>query len=598
MTFHTNSSATDHESRLAQTLHPLDPVVYILDCGCWTDDMRFFGAILGRELILVKIAKTTSIRGQESRDSVLGDPFKKLLRTIGRIYPSGKENEKTQMSESGPSYQCEVVEHRFTRPFDWRDEKTGRVTEGDIMYVFIPDTHIGILDSEDNFACKMSPDSLVNLRLLGKVVRSAKEVGATVIQMGDFLDIWEAEAAIDVAPLKIGENQELNNGTIYFGKSKSKLTKEDFLKDWGAEPERVLRVRRAIDAIESRWKALGREEFSYITSSDTMVFIRGNHDYERFMLPAGSLQSWLPASSCKAIAGRHWSFPKSHKYLDCLWAEGHWASEHGHYHDMANNTMKFDRAQDILPGLYGKQATYWYARYQRCNSPVPIPQLYTYPVGDSSGQQFHSEPPEKLPYWSGAKGYFLSKQSRMDLVVSSMAGTDLSMFVDGYARDSADVLIEGTDIPGGGVMGFLRAAASNWRSGDNVVGAKLRDMFNEEPSYFDLRYGANGAGMVEKANFDDMRFRILDRIQTSIEQKNPHHSFLHRMPDFVDGAPRKNEFVISYSSESASQPLSVPFVVLVHGHTHQPLVIDIRFEWVDPETFKTLQQPTTIPMIL
>lgn len=593
MVLHTNISAIDSESKLAQVLHPLDPAIYLLDCGCWTDNMRFFGAISGREVMLVRVAPTNSIVGQESRDAVIGDTFKKLIRAIGRIHPSSRENPQTQSSELGPSYQCEILEHRYTRPFDWRDERTGRaVDETNPLYVFIPDTHIGVLDSADNFADRMSPDALVNLRLLSGVVRGAKEAGAVVVQMGDFLDVWEAEAAIEVAKFQPAGGQSLDNGAIYFGKPKSSLSRGDFLRDWGSEPEREHRTQRAVKAIVSRWQAFGGSDFEYLIASGTMVFVRGNHDYERFALPAGSLQSWLPASSLENFAGRHWAFPTALEYRDCLWAKGHWASEHGHYHDATNDTSSHMRVQTILPNVFGKAVTYWYARCERKKSGAK--RVYLYPAQTSEGieQERRTEHPEELPFWSGATSYKVSQEPLLMRGYYYDHWDRAELLEDGYARDAADIYVAGEESPGGaGLAGYLTVAAASWRVADNAVANYIQKMFSGRMSSFDLTYGANGAGMPEIANFDDMRFRIIERVREAVKAMNKTYDFFDYSREIVGGKTRRNEFVIRYESKDGTRPpLQVPFVVLVHGHTHQPMIVDLRFElFVSPLPGQTYQ---------
>jgi UDP-2,3-diacylglucosamine pyrophosphatase LpxH len=148
--------------------------VFELDVGCFLGrpPHRHLGIVSGSDLLVVSVFFGS------------GDTLP-LRSTAGRAFASALSAQGVGVRIRG-----EERAQRY-RP----NEKPGEAfTKDDACLVFIGDCHIGLRDAADNFHTKGDP----TLRLLFAVVSAARASGATTVQLGDFVDVWEAEGDHDV----------------------------------------------------------------------------------------------------------------------------------------------------------------------------------------------------------------------------------------------------------------------------------------------------------------------------------------------------------------------------------------------------------------
>ena len=306
--------------------------IYIADCGSWTVNVRrgqpepdrFFGVMSGSTFVIgsfAKADKATPTDGALARSKRASD----LLRSVS-AYPrafSAFHAEPASLEE------CESPEEILTG--------------SDELYVFLPDCHLGIGDKADDFR-----KNAENASKLESFLRTCKAMGAIIVQTGDFLDIWEAEAEL-AAYYQPGADGGYQCRT---------------------REERLAAAARRLD---EQWS--GPCASLLQTAEECIgVYLPGNHDTEtRFQaakansgpvssfvrakvgakLPSGSTKLRYEASDTRLVAERGAS------------ASVRWWAEHGNIYDSSNNTFGRDSLDDIMTRVRGKAITFAWARAER-----------------------------------------------------------------------------------------------------------------------------------------------------------------------------------------------------------------------------------------
>lgn len=522
----TNSSAVPSDGKGRQALSVNSHEIAIIDCGCWDNANRYFGAMSGSVAILARMNDLTSkdepcfSNLDESPKAVplfglsqthvsvmheLSPVLLRFLKQLVRVGPSGR-------------FCVEILDEPYIAQPVIEDEDARRgklLCPSDEMYLFLPDMHLGVLDRADNFA-QQSANPLVqieNLTLLKAVVEPAQKLGAKIYQMGDFLDIWEVEACLEQHP-------------IYFGKPVSDVTMVDAAGP-DQRPWREDRRRRSVAAealILQRWWDLAPVDFQYIRSKAGIRWIHGNHDVE-----VGAVGEDLVSAPRATGDAGHWRFGPERP--QSVWIQGAWAAEHGHYYDRFNDTHGVATVPEVLEKVPGKTVTYANARRER-EEHLPFVEIPTGNEGLTKKYLIHDPADTFLDDMSNATAFvhmLAHHPLRTAAIAGDFAGLQFSPFV---------------------------------------------------PHVHD------GAGMGERANFDDMRCRLLDELVAQLEAMNPNASFPRR-PRIEFDSPNRGNIPFLFAprggvvdGKPCAVPTKVPFRVLFHGHTHQPLVLRLQLRAV------------------
>lgn len=328
------------------------PQILIIDCGCWTFNLgkqyQYFGAMSGSYFVLGTLSDG---KAQPLPNTIKSDALKALFGGV-------------------PGAQ--VIRHgvRRARPVRGKDfdKQDDLLCPKEQLYLFVPDCHIGLRDSADDFYFKNKPleapksDRLANAECLSALLSWAKKCGAQIIQMGDFFDIWEGEASL----------------AIYY----EKFTTSDEGVTTGTVRTRPDRARRAASSIISTWNEPDAGGYLSNIRSAVDIFLPGNHDAEVQWLAGHDIQKSFfgPISpggfvdadkarepsnrrtvgSVTVVEGTRVEFPGENSDGAVV----RWIAEHGHRYDESNDTSKIYSLDEMM-AVYGKQVTYAWARAER-----------------------------------------------------------------------------------------------------------------------------------------------------------------------------------------------------------------------------------------
>lgn len=523
-----NSSSIPNDGAGRQSFLVESYEIAIIDCGCWDNEHRYFGAMNGSVAILARMNDHTVA-------DELGGCRSNPNGTIGECEPTTSyavpfsglsEAQLSQLRELSPvliqflwqlvrvgpggHFSVEVLDAPYVAfpVLECEDERRGELlSPASELSIFLPDMHLGVLDTADDFAQK-STDRTVqteNLKVLHAVVETARMLGANIYQMGDFLDVWEVEACLE-------------HHSVYFGKPLLDVTVEDVTGP-DKRPWREDRKRRSIAAellILERWNEVGAEAFRYIRSEAGIRWIHGNHDAE-----VGAQEGALISAPRPIGDVGHWRFRE--QCPQSVWVRGVWAAEHGHYYDRFNDTRGVATVADVLEMVPGKTVTYANARRERTER-VPFAWV---PTGDG-----------------GVAKYFIHDPA--DTYISGM--TDGTSFVHMFSHHP------------------LKSAAT---AGDLLPFSPFQP------------HTTDGAGLGERANFDDMRFRLVDELFHELKTLNPNSTFAEDGRYYEFPNRYTIPFLVSrrlngHAGAHLSVPRTLPFRVLFHGHTHQPMILRVR----------------------
>lgn len=163
--------------------------IHVLDCGCWTGNQRNFGLICEDELAVLDV------------DTSAHYPHVHIP-TLPRMWCSLKESSMPLIQgmvnrlQARSGLQIKIVRSAKLRPW-FANEESGdyKGTAPSTTVAFIPDTHIGMGDDADDFFNR--DESLTNYHILIKLLNALRaENVRDIVQLGDYLDIWEAEACV------------------------------------------------------------------------------------------------------------------------------------------------------------------------------------------------------------------------------------------------------------------------------------------------------------------------------------------------------------------------------------------------------------------
>lgn len=298
--------------------------VFIMDCGCWTLTDQYFGVLSGSFMAI--------------------GTFTAPAEKCEPIFPK-KDLTNKLIKELFEQTGARLLATNWGRVLPTRAEDQARAEEllssKDDLYVFIPDMHLGLIDLADDFARQPHAPAIqtesvrANIMQLLKLLRTAKQLNATIIQLGDMLDIWEAEAELSIY---YEDKPQLYD---YFTYQKTERKCRD----------RESRAKLAASRIVQRWKEYCPNEFTELLNSIDL-YLLGNHDIELKWLAPRSNQ--LLTFTAEGQQGDH--------------VKKRWIVEHGHKHDEYNNTDKATSAGSVLRTTQGKAMTYTWARMERGQS--------------------------------------------------------------------------------------------------------------------------------------------------------------------------------------------------------------------------------------
>lgn len=519
----TNASATPHDGKGRQQLKVRAIEVALIDCGCWDNQHRFFGAMSGSVAVLAQVIDRYSQNGvctvtpgapssslseaNAKKLEALGPKLKLFLDTIKALGPDDRYGVEV-FSEP-------VFAYALTEEEETAKGKATMLTGADELIIFLPDMHLGVLDGADDFAQKSSDPAkqLENLKLVEALIRKAKGLGATVYQMGDFLDIWEVEACMDKLP-------------VYFGKAKPSVTLADRNGPNGTawKVDRARRAREAEALVVTKWREAGGALFGYLYEGCDLQRLMGNHDIE-----AGSLDGALGTAPRAKEEGRHWYWDDGRRH--CAWRMGRWAAEHGHYYDRFNDTYQSaspcKQVSEVIDKVVGKKITYHFARSERS---------------------------ERLP--------------KFDEIIDDLNGQHTLRV---QVSDPADTI--GATVLNRNMLKGAFSISDDFVK--NLLGPGV-----VTPKFDPWKGVRDGAGLLEMSDFDDMRLRLIATVANAVADWNKYTSWLADLSFPSTNRATRSFFVPPANSGAVygtKPPLNLPFRVLFHGHTHQPMIVRLSF---------------------
>lgn len=354
----TNSQSEEEHCEIV--LRISQPRAHIIDCGCWTGNQRNFGIVYGDEIAVYKV-NTESTSGTVTPRSkiyvpVFSESTPRLDTLIARLISvSGLSIERIKSAKLKPWFSNETDDDYYATLLQYEQ-----------AILFIPDTHIGMMDNADDFfndgviAQRFLPPveggssvpripAIYNYLCLDKLLSSAKEIGVKkIVQLGDYLDIWEAEASVFINDI-IAENfynykhfyrSQFHEQIIKLPHYHDTYLRKDYLvvppmevvnyvsmdlqKSIAMQIDRNKQIVnkdlsfRAFVSIHSAWGRIGGLKFQEQFS----LRLKGNHDHD---IPDGEELVFMGKNSRVRI-------------------------EHGHRFDGSNSTYKNpDALNDITP---------------------------------------------------------------------------------------------------------------------------------------------------------------------------------------------------------------------------------------------------------
>lgn len=229
------TTSQPEEDHCEVVLKVAQPRAFVLDCGCWTGNQRNFGIVYGDEIAVYKV-NTEGTSGTITPRAniyvpVTTEPTPRLNTLIARlISASGLTIERIKSARLKPWFSNETG-----------DEFYATLPKYEEAILFIPDTHIGMMDDADDFfnnglvtkAFSLplgggidipKIHAILNHYCLEKLLSSAREIGIKkIVQLGDYLDIWEAEASVFINDI-ISENFS-NYKHFYWSKFHDRIIK-------------------------------------------------------------------------------------------------------------------------------------------------------------------------------------------------------------------------------------------------------------------------------------------------------------------------------------------------------------------------------------
>lgn len=279
------------------------PEVYTMDVGQWLGNPSgwFVGMVSGSHMLIVRLmAQSVSVP--------------KCSPTI----------DAALVSLDARGLSPFVLHHKIAAP--WSEEEIARSDEvlmsKDDVLVLIPDCHVGLRDCGDMFSKDKTLESCDLLLSTVRALRDALGDRVRIVQLGDFLEVWETEA-------KPG---------IYFTEGLEGAERTHL------RPRRE-RAEMAISEVKRGWGGTPLEDATGLFD----MMLLGNHDVE-MRWTVSQFYGLGKQTICDRVrTGRG----------GCI------VFEHGHCLDKYNDTRPADCVHDVLPKVDGKGKTYEYARNKR-----------------------------------------------------------------------------------------------------------------------------------------------------------------------------------------------------------------------------------------
>ncbi|WP_437336908.1 hypothetical protein [Sorangium sp. So ce394] len=307
------------------------PSAYVLDVGHWTATGYFLGLVSGSTMVICRIMHSSDA------DITIGEN-----KLINDVIAALKENNLS------PS----IKAHKFIKPwFDYEREYPDEIlTSKDVLLVFIPDCHVGIRDEGDMFSPSGAPESCNHLIDTLETIRVAAKGKARIVQLGDFVEIWETEASPGIYYEWTGREEVY----VQEGSYSRPIDINDFFMGpsgpvvYATIPEQTILIARAERSERAMERVRARWEGSRFAASPKLfdLMMPGNHDVER---------RWTKAQ-----------FYDLGEFKDCdrvrTGRRGSVVFEHGHILDEYNDTRPASSLENVIQVVPGKSVTYEYGR--------------------------------------------------------------------------------------------------------------------------------------------------------------------------------------------------------------------------------------------
>lgn len=594
-------SPVSGNSICAQPLTLAQPTIVLLDCGCWTSQLRSFGIIFKKYIVLGTYKSDPT--DNEPKIKNLPKKLADFIRSVGKLY---YQTERSRI-DSIAIYlhiQVESVDAHHQAEAETLDDI---LTSEPKWYLFIPDAHLGILDVSDNFANNLSippgtaehnifvadrkqseayyqraaPDT--NLRLLRTLLNTAHDYGGTVIQTGDFFDFWESEAA----------------DKYYYVAPQPSVELSPDLK----------RCEQGAAGMLTAWtEKFGEDFLSLLSMIDT--YLPGNHDIE-----AKYLHGNLISDKCH-----------SEEYLE---QRNSWRAEHFHRYDPFNDTSNTSSVHDVIKHVPGKAMTFDWARTERNYrlrrykiQPSYDPNMI-YGFGSSAlmydYEDFREARAESDDY-TGLRSALTNIKYRtaINALLRTLFGIEGALEL--VEKALPEIFLGGTSKAELATMVLMPVSAGAmallpWvklkkdqlvaliRSKANPSRLELLRRFNIDPEWRDqattassiswliiwiidaiaddLGIGKNIRGgalrhddLSVNITFVAARLNAMRHIAEQVADLNEAYQFYYPMPASNNKGTGRNLFVLPYKGLVCPTPrFTFPLRVLIHGHTHQPVVV-------------------------
>lgn len=328
------------------------PSIAVMDCGSWTCNQlksyQYFGVVAG------SYAVVGSFTDADGLPFMPAEITNKKLRTL------------FEQTNARVVSRCWTLVKPITAAEE--DSADSLLSEEQEFYVFVPDCHLGLRDKADDFFFNGSRTdgrgADANLRKLSDFLKKAKDAGATVVQTGDFYDIWEAEAEKNIYYAELHDKPEI--------RSSDTPSPMNRLRD------RTSRAQAAAAAIISTWSRDNlRLDLNTIRDSIDH-YLPGNHDVEVRWLHGYDVQKRFNATpklgTSLVISEGGTKLSKNASPVEHVLHK--WWAEHGHAYDLYNDTSKVvepEPLKKVLSLVPGKRITYAWARVERGQELAVVP---------------------------------------------------------------------------------------------------------------------------------------------------------------------------------------------------------------------------------
>lgn len=577
-----------------------EPTIYMMDAGCWTNELMCFGAISGNQLIVGMFKFSGIVDCSEEGRKKFADSLKSPTRLNDKLtnflldLRCGASNAATI---GGPgSFELDV---RVEEARSYHEVEACRhgdlVTASDKLVIFIPDTHLGIKDAADDFyhngknGWGFHPifHRYTCANMLVYLLGVAKSHTATIIQTGDFYDIWEAEVSQNIYQYKTQSSPCPQGHGVRRGKDRTKMALEKIVAAWKEELQEIA------------------ENIDY--------YILGNHDTE-----------------VKFLENEHPLKSKIHKGHVLVGPNGEqWEAEHLHRFDPLNDTSGTSEVEHVLEKVAGKSITYWVTRSDLdanlTHTYMPIRLLGpSLPVWDPSDPHDELRDYGVLALFASLPGLLeLEKYGkRIEALSKTLFGCIdmVGVFIRNEVMRVAKVAMLGAGEGKVKVKGnideiaqlpkdFSRSRIAVLRnynvrpfaSGDGngihlfskVIAKTIEGWLN---SFYDLNLATmtnNAEGPLNlpelflNINFAASRLNAMREIARRLQDNNRNYVFWNPVP-WRKRQPSENHFSIPFQYRDESEPIcplpkppiKLPLRVLIHSHTHSPVIIGLHLRHV------------------